>query len=128
MDPIERLRIVAAACRESLHDGKEWSFYLINRGEAALDEAVLHRIDYEWGDFGNSEDADVRLSDLAPGTHALVWRDDGSGAELRMTLNVRVRSGGREARLQFEFPKLYRLHDLPVLEGLDRPGWEVRHG
>jgi len=38
--------------------------------------------------------------------------DDGSGAEVRMDLSLRAQVRGRELRLQFEFPKLYRKRDL----------------
>ena len=31
----------------------------------------------------------------------------------------------REATLRFEFPKLYRLKDLPVIPGLGKPGFQV---
>ncbi len=119
----DRIRCRMAACRETLSDGKAWSFYLINDGAAPLDAATLVEVSYEWGDFGNSEAADVRVEALVPGAHALLWRDDGSGAELRMELSVRVVSGGREARLGFEFPRLYRLRDLPEVAGLGKPGW-----
>ncbi|HEX2824870.1 MAG TPA: hypothetical protein VHP37_00875 [Burkholderiales bacterium] len=121
--PIVRCRI--AACREALSDGNEWSFYLINDSDDALDLAVLHEVAYEWGDTGSSDPADVRISNLAPGAHALVWRDDGSGAELRMELSLTVHGRGREAELRFEFPKLYRMSGLPVVEGLGKPGWQV---
>jgi hypothetical protein len=114
-----------AACREALDDGKEWSFYLLNDGEAALDSAVLHEIAYEWGDMGSSEAADVHVTDLAPGTHVLAWRDDGSGAELRMELSLRAQVRGREVRLQFEFPKLYNQRNPRLVSGLGKLGWQV---
>jgi hypothetical protein len=113
-----------AACREALDDGNQWSFYLINDSAAALDSAVLFEIGYEWGDLGSSETTDVSVIDLAPGAFALIWRDDGSGAELRMDLWLRVRMRGREARLQFEFPKLYRKENLPIVDGLGKSGWQ----
>jgi hypothetical protein len=119
------IRCRLAACREALGDGNEWSFYLINDSAVPLERATLYEVDYEWGDFGNSEAADVSIANLAPGAHALIWRDDGSGAELRMTLSLRVHADGREVRLQFEFPKLYRLRDLPEVAGLGQRGWEV---
>ena len=125
MESDDPIRCRVAACREALDDGKEWSFYLINDNAAPLDLAVLREIGYEWGDWGNSEAADVRVTDLAPGAHALIWRDDGSGAELRTELSLEVRVGGREVRLQFEFPKLYRKKNLQVVEGLGKPGWQV---
>jgi len=114
-----------AACREASDDGKEWSFYLINDSDAPLDLAVLHAISYEWGDFGNSKAADVRVVGLAPGANALIWRDDGSGAELRMELSLLVRVGGRETQLQFEFPKLYLKRNLQMVDSLGKPGWQV---
>jgi hypothetical protein len=121
----EAVRCRVAACRESLGDGKSWSFYLINDGDAPLDSAVLNRVSYEWGDEGSSEDADVRVPDLAAGAHALIWRDDGSGAELRMDLSVCVCVSGREVHLLFEFPKLYMKSKLPLVAGLGKAGWQV---
>jgi len=125
MENSDPIRCRVAACREALDDGKEWSFYLINDGDAPLDWALLYSVGYEWGDLGNSEAADVRISGLAPGAHALIWRDDGSGAEVRMDLSLRARVRSREVRLQFEFPKLYRKRDLPLVDGLGKPGWQV---
>ncbi len=121
----EPIRCRMAACREALNDGKEWSFYLINDNLIAFDLVVLYAIGYEWGDIGKSETADVRTSGLAPGAHALLWRDDGTGAELRMELKVRVHACDSEVRMQFEFPKLYRQHNLQIVEGLGKPGWQV---
>jgi hypothetical protein len=125
MENSEPIRCRVAACREALDDGKEWSFYLINDSAAPLDFAVLYEIGYEWGDSGNSEAADVRVTGLAPGAHALIWRDDGSGAELRMDLSLRVRVRGREVRLQFQFPKLYLQRNLQLVDSLGMPGWQV---
>lgn len=119
------IRCRIAACREALADGGEWSFYLINDSADSIDLAVLERVSYEWGDIGNSEHANVNVSGLRPGAHALLWRDDGSGAELRMDFSVRVQARGREVRMLFEFPKLYRKHDLPVVEGLGKAGYAV---
>jgi hypothetical protein len=119
------VRCRLAGCREALDDGKAWSFYLINDGEAALDWAALDEVAYEWGDVSSRDAATVRLGPLAPGAHARLWRDDGSGAELRMTFHVRAGLAGAEVRLQFEFPKLYRLRELPEVPGLGRRGWQV---
>jgi hypothetical protein len=125
-DPI-RCRV--AACREALDDAKEWSFYLINDCDTPLDSAVLDQISYEWGDSGNSEAANVHVTGLAAGAHALIWRDDGSGAEVRMDMSLLVRRRDREVRLLFEFPKLYRKTSLPLVDGLGKPGWqEVAEG
>ena len=125
MENNEPIRCRIAACREILDDGKEWSFYLINDSDAPLDSAELYEIGYEWGDMGSSETADVRITGLVPGAHALVWRDDGSGAELRMELFLRVQLRGHEVRLQFEFPKLYIQRNLQVVDGLGMRGWQV---
>ena len=125
MDKSEPIRCRIAACRESLNDGNQWSFYLINDSGAPLEWAVLDEVSYEWGDEGSSEPGRVRIADLAPGAHALIWRDDGSGAELRMELSLRVQVGGREAQLSFEFPKLYRLMGLPMVPGLGKSGYPV---
>ena len=125
MENSEPIRCRVAACREALDDGKEWSFYLINDNAAPLDFAVLYEIGYEWGDSGNSEAADVRVTGLTPGEHALIWRDDGSGAELRMDLWLRVGVRGREVRLHFQFPKLYLQRNLQLVDSLGMPGREV---
>lgn len=111
-----RCRVVA--CREARDDGREWSFYLINDSADPFDWAVLYDIGWEWGDFGDSEAADVRVAGLAPVAHALIWRDDGSGAEFRMELSLRVGMGGREAQLRFEFPKLYLQHNMQQVDSL----------
>ena len=86
---------------------------------------MLYSVGHEWGDMGNSEPTDVRVTDLASGGHALIWRGSGDGAELRMDLSLRVVVGDREEHLQFEFPKLYRKTNLPVVDGLGKPGWQV---
>lgn len=111
-----------AACREERGDGNGWSFYLINDCDAPLESATLYRVSSEWGDMGNSYDADVRVGGLAPGAHALVWRDDG---EFRTELSLSVRAFGREARLSFEFPKLYIQRNLRPVDALGKRGFEV---
>jgi hypothetical protein len=124
MQATEVIRCRVAACREVLDDGNLWSFYLINDSAASLDSATLFQVGYEWGDMWNSETTDVSVTDLAPGAPALIWRDDGSGTEFRMDLSFLVRVYGREALLWFEFPKLYRKLNLPLIEDLGRPGWQ----
>jgi hypothetical protein len=62
------------------------------------------------------------VTGLAPGAHALIWRDDG---EFRTELRLRVRVGGREALMSFEFPKLYVRRNLQIVESLGKPGLEV---
>ncbi len=120
-DPI-RCRVVASP--ECLGDGNHWSFYLINDEPNPLDSAVLEEVVYEWGGAWSKEAADVRIPTLAPGAHAILWRGHASGAELRMDLMLRVCLQGREARLRFEFPMLYRKVDLPLIDGLGKPGWQ----
>ena len=117
------VRCRVAACREALDDAKQWSFYFINDGDALLN-LMLNSVGYEWGDQGSSENTDVRVSDIAPGGHALIWRGGGSGAELRMDLSVTVQVRERAATLLFEFPKLYRKKNLPTVDGLGKPGWQ----
>lgn len=122
MGSTERIRCRVAACREPSAGGGPWCFYLINDGDAPLESAELYQVSTEWGDFGHRQAADVRVAGLAPGAHALLWRDDG---ELRIELALRVRVAGREVHLAFEFPRLYRQTDLPLVRGLGKPGWEV---
>jgi hypothetical protein len=86
---------------------------------------VLYEIGYEWGDSGNSQAADVRVTGLAPGAHALMWRDDSNGAELRMDLSLRVKVRGREVRMQFQFPKLHLQRNPQLVDSLGMPGWQV---
>jgi hypothetical protein len=121
MEKNELIRCRVAACREVLGDGKGWSFYLINDGGTPIDSVVLSEVISEWGDWGSSEAADVRVTGLAPGAHALIWRDDG---EFRTELSLLVRMGDREARLEFEFPKLYIQRNLRPVGGLGKTGWE----
>lgn len=113
-----------AACRESLNDRKEWSFYLINDSDTHIDSAVLSTIWYEWGDLATKESVCSRVNNLAAGEHALIWRDNGDGTEFRMTLSIRACVGEREVNLNFEFPKLYHLTNAKPVRGLDKPGWE----
>ncbi|MBV8858852.1 MAG: hypothetical protein JOZ02_18115 [Acidobacteria bacterium] len=121
MNESVRVRCRVAACREPPVGAGEWRFYLINDGDVPLESAALYRVSTEWGDFGHSQAADVLVRDLAPGAHAPIWRDDG---EFRIELSLLVRAGGREARLDFEFPKLYIQRNLRRVEALGRLGWE----
>ena len=120
MEDNERILCRVAACRERMNDGNDWSFYLINDSEFTFD-AVLEEISYEWGDIPTSQKPDVCFTNLSPNAHALIWRADG---ELRMDLLLLVRLSDREERLRFEFPKLYRKNNLPLVKGLGRSGWE----
>jgi hypothetical protein len=125
MKKIEPIRCRLVACREALDDGKEWSFYLINDSSFSIDLAVLDAISYEWGDFGNTEIAEVHVADFASGASVLIWRDDGGGAELRMEFSLLIKIRDREVRLRFEFPKLYQQTNLPLVDSLGKPGWQV---
>src|SRR5262245_55925239 len=87
------------ACPESFEDGKSWSFYLINDGDAALDVAVLETFGHEWGDFGNSIHPGIKVTDLAPGNNVLIWRDNDE--ELRMWLSLKIQVAARQAELLF---------------------------
>ena len=121
-NPLIRCRV--AACPRPNRTG--WIFYLVNGGDEPLEQAVLYEVGYEWGDFSNSQEVDERVSNLAPGQHVLVWREN-DNVELRMYLLFRMRLQGREARVEFEFPRLYKLTDerLKQIEGLDKRGYEV---
>ncbi len=121
----ESIRCRIAACRESLDDGKEWSFYLINDSGVPLESVVLHSVSHEWGDVGDSRQVDVRIAKLASGAHALLWREDGFGGELRTELSLHVRARGREVSLDFEFPKLYRQRNLSQVTELGKRGFQV---
>ena len=121
MEKSERIRCRVAACSEALADGKGWNFYLINDCEAPLLSAVLIRVSSEWGDRGHSEAPDVHVIGLAPGAHALIWRDDG---EFRIELTLLVRVADREVRLSFEFPKLYLQKNLTQVDGMGKRGFE----
>ncbi|MFL6335965.1 MAG: hypothetical protein ACJ754_21870 [Pyrinomonadaceae bacterium] len=92
-----------------------------NDGDVPLESATLYGVGTEWGDFGHNQAADVLVNGLAPGAHAAIWRDDG---EFRLTLSLLVRAGGREVRLEFEFPKLYIQRNLRQVGGLGKLGWE----
>lgn len=120
MTPVVACRV--AACR--LPGSSAWDFFLVNDSETPLD-ATLHRVGYEWGNLGHSEPADVRIRQLPKGAHELIWHDDGDGVELRMELAVRVHAEGRDVELVFEFPILYKKTELPIVRGLNRPGWEA---
>ena len=117
---IIRCRMVA--CPDAVGS---WSFYLLNDNDFSLAEVVLYKVSYEWGDCGSSESADVRIAGLTPGGHARIWLDDGSGVEFRMELCLRIRWDDQTVQMRFEFPKLYRKKDLPLVNGLDRSGWEA---
>ena len=119
----EPIRCRLAACRESSGDGKHWSFYLINDGADPLESATLSDVIYSWGSEGSREAPETQVTALAPGAHALVWRED-AGDELQTDFLMRVRARGREARLRFEFPKLYLKKNLPLVDGLGKPGWQ----
>jgi hypothetical protein len=108
-----------------LGDDKKWSFYLINDSQIVLDLAVVETVGHEWGATGPSTHPDVRVADLVPGAHRLIWRDDDH--ELRMWFSLRVRASDREVRLLFEFPYLWK-KDLQMVDEVNKPGWVVTGG
>jgi hypothetical protein len=126
MERPNEIRCRVVACPEALDDGKEWSFYVINDGDAPLDSVVLKRFGHEWGDgdVGHSTDPNVTVSDLAPGHYASIWRDNDE--ELRMWMTLEVHAGTRMAEVLIEFPMLYRRRSgagLPIVEGLGKCGY-----
>jgi hypothetical protein len=125
MTKANNIRCRVVACPEAFEDGKSWSFYLINDSDEVLDVAVLETFGHEWGDFGNSVHPEVKVTDLAPGNNALIWRDDDE--ELRMWCTLKVQVAAREAELLFEFPILYKRRSggLPVVQSLGKPGFAV---
>ena len=122
-DSLANCRMIA--CREP-SDGNEWNFYALNDGKESLWSVTLLEVGYEWGPSYTTKRPDTRVNDLAPGASSLMWRDDGSGAELRMDFSMRVRVGDREETVRFEFPRLYRKRTLPLVPELGKPGWEGR--
>jgi hypothetical protein len=104
-------------------EGGSWGFYLVNDSSVVFDSVLLHSVGYEWGDMGNSEQVNVLVHRLGPGEHARLWTDDGSGAEVRMDLAIRLRIDGSDHELRFELPKLYKQRDLPVVPPLGKPGY-----
>ena len=120
-----RLPCRIAACRDR-EDSASWSFFLINDSDVPFDAVELLEVVYNWGDYGNAESPNRRVAGPGPGAHVQVWDDDGSGAELQMDLVFRVFAAGRDARKRFELPRLYRLRDLPLVDGLGRAGWSER--
>ena len=112
------------AVPEALDDGKSWSFYLLSDTDTTL-EATLTRIEYEWGDMPASEMPPDAPATVAPRGVARLWRDDGTGAEVRQEHHVRVRNSDGERHLTFEFPKLYRIRTMPVVPELSKPGHVV---
>jgi len=113
------------ACREQLEDGKDWSFYLINDSVAPFRDVFLERVSSEWGSMHAVEVANVSHGDIEVGGHGLLWRDDGSGAEFRMSAHVRLESAALTVVLSFDIPKLYRRRELPIVTGLGKTGLQV---
>ena len=120
----DEVRCRVAACPEALGDGMEWSFYLFNDGSMPLDLVVLKTFGREWGDIGDTKHPNVKVTDIGAGASVLIWRDNDE--ELRMWLEVLVQVQNHEASLLVEFPMLYkRRGNLPLVAGLDKPGWVV---
>jgi hypothetical protein len=106
MSAAAELQCRVVASREP--SSRVWEFALINDGRAPIESATLEAVKYEWGDqYWGGEAPGVRVEALAPGGRAPIWRDDGD-SEMRTDLWLRVRHGGVDTWLLFEFPKLYR--------------------
>jgi hypothetical protein len=121
MQKSEPIRCRVVACREAGDDGKEWSFYLINDSYCPLESATLYSIDYDWGELG-LDSGKIHVQGLAPGAHALIWRDN---REVRMDLSLLARMGGRDVLLQFVFSKKCFQRKLQMVDALRKAGWQV---
>ena len=104
--------LLAVRCEPKSPD--EWAFYFVNDTDDPIDELVLARVGYEWGDTGNEKVLDRDLGALGPRRFVLAWRDDSDGAELRMDLGFRLMTSRGRASLTFEVGKLYRRRDVQV--------------
>ena len=126
-NPVEKtdeIRCRVAACPEALGDDMEWSFYLFNDGSMPLDVVVLKTFAREWGDIGDTNHPNVKITNVGAGANVLIWRDNDE--ELRMWLELLVRVQNREAALVVEFPMLYKRRGiLPLVADLGKPGWVV---
>lgn len=116
-DAVPVCRLIA--CKGS---GQSWSFHLCNDTDAELTARVVQVV-YNWGDSGNAEYPKRDPVTLAAGASASIWHDGGDGAELQMDLHLEVTLGDQAWRMQYEFPRLYRLKNLPGVPGFDQPGW-----
>jgi len=114
------------ACREETGDGNAWSYYLVNDCDFKLDRVALEAVSSEWGDQSYTEpDPDpvtILSTGFVAGDNMLLWRDDG---EFRMEFRVRVGVANEEAHLNFEFPRVYRLGELPLVAGIGKRGHAV---
>ncbi len=109
---------LVAACHEPAASGQEWAFYFVNNTADPIEELVLRRVGYEWGDFGNTRDVERALGPVAARHFLLAWRDDSDAAEVRVDLTFRARTRRGDETLTFELPKLYRIKEdraVPVL-------------
>jgi hypothetical protein len=121
----EPIRCRVVACREAPPDDECWRFYLINDSATSFEAVVLEEVAYSWGDYGNSDIPDASLGDVAAGAHVFAWRDDGDGAELQMDLRFRAVVAYETMCVVAEFPKLYRMGDLPPVPELGRRGFVI---
>jgi hypothetical protein len=55
-----------------------------------------------------------------------MWRADGDGAEFRQNQLLEFATEADEGSVLFEFPRLYRKREFPLVSGLDKPGWEAK--
>ena len=60
---------------------------------------------------------------------ASIWINDSGvpldSATLRLELSLQIQVLGRELQFLFEFPMLYKQRNLPIVDGLDKPGFQV---
>jgi hypothetical protein len=87
-----------------------WAFHIVNDGSEPIESVVIESVDYEWGDYGNSETVSRGpMGPLAPHTSIEVLRE--TDTEVRTSVTFRVRDAAGERRYVAELGKLYR----PVL-------------
>lgn len=121
----DALRLRVVACREDEGDGAAWSFYLLNESGLAIEGGALIEIAYQWGDNVTTENPSAPIGAVAPGQAALIWRGGSDGAEFRQDHVLKLRMGGREVAVRFEFPRLYKKRDLTLVAALGKRGWAV---
>jgi len=110
-----------AVCREALHDGNEWSIYVLNDVPGTID-VIVEQVAFEWGDFGHSQAPGTRFTVPADSV-ARVCRVDGGDAELSMSLTLRIATSVENSRVSFELGKLYSYRDPTLIAALGTAGW-----
>lgn len=80
----------------------------------------------EWGAMQAVETKDLACGDVEGGSHVLLWRDDGGGAEFRMSVLVRLETRGYSVSLRFDVPRLYRQSGFPTVAALGKAGLPMK--